>query len=125
MWLAGWAVVIAELAAIGWLVWLYSQGYIAITFEKGADLATLVLTAAIVVLTGVAVALGVITIWGFREIRDHAVREAVKEAIKAAVPAAVKAVSSRVREAFDTGESSPTSSDADQIATAQDDDHGA
>ena len=52
MWLAGWAIVVAELIAVLWLGWLYWHHSIVITFEKGADLATLVLTAAILVVTG-------------------------------------------------------------------------
>jgi hypothetical protein len=100
------------LLLFGWLVWLFSQHQIVITFEKGADVATLTLTAATLVVTGVGVAIAVVTIWGYREIRDRAVRMAVREALKA--------VSSSIRGAYQSGYDSPDPAQADEIARAVD-----
>jgi hypothetical protein len=113
LWLAAWVIVLAEFVALMWLGWLYSRHAIVISLEKGADVATLVLTAATLVVTGVAVSVGVITIWGFREIRDRA--------IQAAVEAATKAVSEEKRQAFDQGRGSPSPEEANRIAGAMDD----
>jgi hypothetical protein len=110
MWMVGWAVIFAELLGAAWLVWLYSQGHIVIAFEKGADIATLVLTAAALVVTGVAVGVAVVTVWGFREIRDRAVKQAVREALKA--------VAGNSRGAFEAGAGTPDADDADKIAKA-------
>jgi hypothetical protein len=114
MWLVGWTVVLGELLAFGYLIWLFSQGYIVIAFEKGADIATLMLAAATLVVTGVAVAVGVVTVWGYREIKERAVSMAVK--------AALKAVSQTVRGAYETGTGSPDSEDANAIALAMGED---
>jgi hypothetical protein len=114
MWLIGWAVVLGEAVALGYLVWLYAEGFIVIVFDKGTDVSTLMLAAATLVVTGVGVAVAVVTIWGYREIRDRAVAMAVK--------AALKAVSQTVRSAYETGTSSPDSEDANAIALSMDTD---
>ena len=80
---AGWAVVIAELIVLLGLGWLYSRHSIVISVEKGADVATLVLTAATLVITGVAVMVGIVAVWGFKEIRDRAIEAAVAAALEA------------------------------------------
>jgi hypothetical protein len=107
---AGLAVVIAELLAIFGLIWLFSRNQIVITFEKGADVATLALVAATLVVTCVAVVIAVITIWGFREIRDRAVEAAVSKALEAVQS------QQKIRQAFEAGQTSPSSGDADLIA---------
>jgi membrane protein implicated in regulation of membrane protease activity len=114
VWIAALVVLAAELLATAWLVFLVSRGTIVVTFDKGADLATLVLTAAILVVTGVAVMVAIVTVWGFREIRDRAVG--------AAVGAALNAVRGQVRQAYAAGEASPEGGDADRIATEIEDD---
>jgi hypothetical protein len=110
---AAWAVFLAELLVLLWLGWLYSRHAIVISVEKGADVATLVLTAATLVVTGVAVAVAAVTVWGFREIRNRAV--------EAAVQAARDAVAGDRRQAFDQGRASPEPEAADRIAAAMDD----
>lgn len=91
---------------------MFSQGHIVISIEKGADVATLVLTASAVVLTGVGVVIAVLAVWGFREIQDRAVREAVRRALIA--------VSPMTRQAFQRGEDSPTPAEAEEIAEVAD-----
>ncbi len=113
MWLAGWAVVIAELIVLLGLGWLYSRHSIVISVEKGADVATLVLTAATLVITGVAVMVGIVAVWGFKEIRDRA--------IEAAVAAALEAVSEDRRRAFEQGQASPELEEANRIADVMND----
>jgi hypothetical protein len=108
LWLVGWTIVVAELVIMLWLGWLYSRHGIVISVEKGADIATLVLTAAILVVTGVAVAIGVVTIWGFREILER-VTVAAQEAARTAALA-------EIRRAYGQGAQSPTVDDADRIA---------
>ena len=120
MWIAGLAVLVAEIITSGWLVYLYSKGRIAITFDKGADVATLVLTAATLVVTGVAVLVGVVTVWGYREILERAVAAAVKAAEPAAVNAARTAVAGMSRDVFQAGQASPTDEEARGIADAVD-----
>jgi hypothetical protein len=107
----GLAIVIAEVLAVFGLIWLFSRNAIVITFDKGADVATLALTAATLVVTGVAVVVGVVTVWGFREIRERAVQ--------AAITAALKAVQEqdRIRTAFEAGQGSPNADDANLIAS--------
>lgn len=112
--LAAWAVVLAELIALLWLTWLYSRHGIVISVEKGADVATLVLTASAVVVTGVGVAVAVVAVWGFRDIRERAV--------EAAIRAAREAVAGDRRQAFDQGRASPEAAEADQIAAAMEGD---
>jgi hypothetical protein len=71
-----------------------------------------VLTAAAVIVTGVGVAVAVVTVWGFREIRERAV--------EAAVAAARKAVAEDRRRAYERGGESPEPEAANQIAEAMD-----
>jgi hypothetical protein len=113
VWIVGLIVLVGEALATGWLVYLCSRGQIVITFDKGADLATLVLTAAILVVTGVAVMVGIVTVWGFREIRDRAVT--------AAVNAAMRAISGSERGGFGAAQDSPAGTEANEIAQAMDD----
>ncbi len=108
--MAGWAVIIGECVGLAWLIWLYSRHAIVISVEKGADVATLVLTAATVVVTGVGVAVAVVTIWGFREIKEQATAGAIK--------AALVAVQEKTRDAFETGTASPAGDQANDIAAA-------
>ncbi|HTT80962.1 MAG TPA: hypothetical protein VMF86_14900 [Stellaceae bacterium] len=110
--LAAWVIVVGEFVVVLWLGWLYSRHGIVISIEKGADVATLVLTAAILIVTAVAVAVGVITIWGYNEIRTRA--------IDMAVSAATMAAAEEIRRAFGRGEQSPGAVEADQIAQAED-----
>lgn len=112
MWLAAWVIVLGEFVVLLWLGWLYSHHAIVISVEKGADVATLVLTAATLIVTAVAVAVGVITIWGYNEIRDRAVGMAVA--------AATTAAADEIRRAYSRGEQSPGATEADQIAQAMD-----
>jgi hypothetical protein len=112
VWIIGPIVLIGEALATAYLVYLCSRGQIVVTFDKGADLATLVLTAAILVVTGVAVLVGIVTIWGFREIRDRAVAAATDAAIKAVAPIG--------RDSFGAGRDSPTAGEADEIAKVMD-----
>jgi hypothetical protein len=114
MWLAAWVVVFGEFLGIVWLGWLYSRHAIVITVDKGADIATLVLASATLVLTGVAVAVAVVTIWGFREIRTRAVDAAVK--------AAMEATRDSIRRAVETGDTSQE--EATEIAAGMDSEEG-
>lgn len=108
-WVA-WVVFLAELLMLFWLVWLYTRHGFVITFEKGADVATLALTAATLVVAFLGVIGGVAAVWGFREIRDQAVR--------AAVSAAQKAVAGEQRAAFEQGRDAPAGDAANRIADA-------
>jgi hypothetical protein len=112
LWFAVWFVLGSQFVATLWLVYLVSKGQIVITFDKGADLATLALTAATLVITGVAVMVGIVAVWGFREIRERAVKAAVDEAIKATAATG--------RASFGAGRDSPTPVEADEIADAMD-----
>ena len=112
--LIGFLVLGSQFVATNWLVYLVAvQGRIVITFDKGADLATLVLTAAILVVTGVAVMVGIVTFWGFGEIRDRAVTAAVNAA-RQAVSGLERAASGRRRDSPAGG------TEADEIARVMD-----
>lgn len=72
-------VLLFELIAGGFLIWLYFQGFV-VYFKNPIDLASLSLTAATIVLAVATLLLAILALWGFKEIISRAEAAAAREA---------------------------------------------
>jgi hypothetical protein len=118
MW-AAYLVVAAFAILCGFFFWLYETG-IVIIFEPAMDFGVLIVTAAGLILGGVAAGIAALAIFGYQNIKCKAIKAAVKEAIKAAtVEARSVAESVGARAALEAARAaldSPTGEEADAIA---------
>lgn len=79
LWQAAWAIIVATALLVLVMASAQSNGLIVVDTHK-TDLDVVMLAAATVVLTGVAVLIAIGTLWGFKELRDAAIKAAVEKA---------------------------------------------
>ncbi|HYL34106.1 MAG TPA: hypothetical protein VEU53_13280 [Stellaceae bacterium] len=101
------------------IAWAATHGILIIKLDKPFDLATVLFLAATLVVTGVGVAVAVVTLYGYEHIRTSAIDAARKEAEKVAKETAVSVAARTALEAVKT--LGTTAEDAEGIAAAADD----
>ena len=95
------AVLSANFLTLLLLIWMAEHhGHVQLggVTVKSLDLASLALVAATLVVTGVGVMVAILTLWGYREIREKAVKAAVKKAEKAAIKTAELVIEKYLRD---------------------------
>ena len=119
-WIAAWAILLCLLLIVLVLSTAMSNGLIVFDGSR-TDLSVILLTASAVILTGVAVAVAIVALWGWQGMKDLVIRAAEEKAAEIAKRVA-REVASPVAARSTLEATRTTPEEADQIAQSQPED---